>query len=85
MYQVTGSSRSITRSEGFAVPFIMKLSRIFLTFSSIVRICTHTKDILLDRIEYEFLFNCSNLVVNICFLISNRHKYHMRFKSDRAV
>ena len=32
-----------------------------------------TKDVVLDRIEHEYLFNCSDLVVNGCFFISNPH------------
>ena len=35
------------------------------------------KDFLLDRIEHEFLFYCSDLVANSCFLISNPQKYHI--------
>ena len=35
-----------------------------------------TNDVLIDRIEHEYLFYCSNLVVNGCFLISNPNKYH---------
>ena len=34
------------------------------------------KDVLLDRIEHEYLFYCSNLVDNSWFLISNPHKYY---------
>ena len=34
------------------------------------------------RIEYEYLFYCSNLHINVCILISNYHKYHIRFKGD---
>ena len=34
------------------------------------------------RIEYEYLFYCSNLHVNVCILISNSHKHHIRFKGD---
>ena len=34
-----------------------------------------TKDVLIDRIEHEFLFYCSYLVVNR--FISNPHKYHV--------
>ena len=36
-----------------------------------------TKNVLIDRIEHEYLFYCSNLVVNGCFLICNPHKYHL--------
>ena len=43
------------------------------------------KDILIDRIEHAYLFYCSNLVVNSCFLIWNPQKYHIGFKRDRAV
>ena len=32
------------------------------------------KDVLLDRIEHAYLFYCSNLVANSCFLIFNSHK-----------
>ena len=35
------------------------------------------KDVLIDRIEHEYLFYCSNLVVNSCFLIFNPHKYDL--------
>lgn len=34
------------------------------------------------RIEYEYLFYCSNLHINVCILISNYHKCHIRFKGD---
>ena len=34
---------------------------------------------LLDRIDHEYLFYCSNLDVNSCFLISNPHQYHQGF------
>ena len=36
-------------------------------------------DTLLDRMEHEQLFYCSNLDVNSCFLISNPHQYHQGF------
>ena len=42
-------------------------------------------DVLIDRIEHEYLFYCSNLVTYGCFLIFNSHKYHIWFKRDRAV
>ena len=42
-----------------------------------------SKDFLLDRIEHEYLFYCSNL--NSYFLIFNPCKYHMSFKIDCAV
>ena len=35
------------------------------------------KDALNDRIWQEYLFYCSNLVGNSCFLISKSHEYHM--------
>ena len=35
------------------------------------------KDILIDKIEHEYLLNYSNLVVNDCSWISNPHKYHV--------
>ena len=35
------------------------------------------KAVLIDMIEHEHLFYCSNLVVNSCFLIFNLHKYHI--------
>ena len=38
---------------------------------------TFNKNVLFDRIEHEYLFYCSNLVVNSCFSISNPHKYHI--------
>ena len=34
-------------------------------------------NVLIDRIELEYLFYCSNLFVNGCFWISNCLKYHM--------
>ena len=39
-------------------------------------------DVLIDRIELEYLFYCFNLVVNGCFLISNPHEYLILFKRD---
>ena len=43
------------------------------------------KDALIDMIEHEYLFHCSNPVINSCFLIFNPRKYHIRFKRDRAI
>ena len=36
-----------------------------------------SKAVLIDRIEHEYLFYCSNLVFDCCFLILNLHKYHI--------
>ena len=44
----------------------------------------YSKDVLLDRIEYEFLLYCSYLVANSSFLISNPEKY-IWFHRDRTV
>ena len=35
------------------------------------------KDVLIDKIEHEYLFCWSYLVVNCIFFISNPHKYHI--------
>ena len=35
------------------------------------------KAVLIDKIEHQYLFFCSNLVFNSCFLILNLHKYHI--------
>ena len=53
--------------------------------SNILAFNTGAKDVLLDRIAYEYLFYYSDLVVNDCFLISNPHDNYMRFKRYRAV
>ena len=53
--------------------------------SNILTFNTGAKDVLLDRIAYEYLFYYSNLVVNDWFLISNPHDNYMRFKRYRAV
>lgn len=53
--------------------------------SNILTFNTGAKDVLFDRIAYEYLFYYSNLVVNDWFLISNPHDNYMRFKRYRAV
>ena len=46
---------------------------------------TSENNFLIDRIEHEYLFYCSNLVVNSYFLISNPRKYHLWFNRDHAI
>ena len=43
------------------------------------------KKVLLDRIEHECFFYCSNHLVNSFALISNPHKYNLWFNRDCAV
>lgn len=43
------------------------------------------KKVLLDRIEHESFFYCSNHLVNSFALISNPHKYNLWFNRDCAV
>ena len=43
------------------------------------------KKVLLDRIEHECFFYCSNHLVNSFALISNPHKYNRWFNRDCAV
>ena len=70
--------------------FMYKLTWMFwvnieLTWNYKISFISRFKDVLIDRIEHEYLFYCSNLVVNGYFLITNPHKYRVGFKRDRAV
>ena len=54
-------------------------------WSFVAEILNTTKDVLIDRIEHEYSFYCSNLIDNNCFLIFNPHKYHLWFNIDYAI
>ena len=48
--------------------------------TSIAKICNENKDVVLNRIEHEYLLDCINFAANSCFMVFHPHKYHIWLK-----